>query len=169
MNHDDFEQRWRQIADTDKVLSDALRPVRHPDRQVSDPCVRDPRIPTGDEIQDLRRRAHDGDSVAIDLLCFGLACVIERTWGVRQREHRKLKRGQIASAETRRATAPPEWMTDLFDRAYAEIQADGKVRVGHAALLGVAWRVAGIGHPDREKLTEHRARQYLKNRPKSRR
>jgi hypothetical protein len=76
------------------------------------------------------------------------------------------RRSKGGKARAAKAQAMPAWMIEVFDRAYASTNSKGKARIGHVILLGVAWRMAGPEHPDRHQLTEHRARQYLKNRRK---
>ena len=92
----------------------------------------------------------------------------------REAEARDVAQAQVAAAgrsrggkaRAARAQAVPQWMGEVFAQAYADLEADCRASIGPDMLLKQAWKVAGRGHLKLAKLTDYRAREYLKTRPK---
>lgn len=109
----------------------------------------------------LEERIHDAESQLARLV---LEALMRSELGYRLQQR---CRGE-ARARKARAGALPAWMVDLFERAYATLDADCRARIGRTLLAGKAWNLAGSTHPHRAEITEYRAALYLKDRPKRR-
>ncbi len=103
--------------------------------------------------------------VMVDLIRLREACRL------RYQEHREAQRYRTrasnaakARAAKRAAEDPNAWMRPIFDKAWAELDAECSKVIGHPRLLLRARRIAGPGHPDhyrRDKLSKRHAQAYL--------
>lgn len=125
-------------------------------------------------IDALHARALAGDAEAVHRLYLGMVAHLAGSGAQRARarltafsQRMQRSRGGRTRAERHRAKPLPPWMVDLFDEAFRQCEVDLSKPPGHGHLLGAAWRLAGRDHPQRDAMTEHRARQYLKTRTKT--
>lgn len=88
----------------------------------------------------------------------------------------KIARGSGGKASTaarrKKRAAVEEWLTPVFDEAFAQLEAECFARIGADKLVSVAWRIVGKDHPDHHRrglITVYRARKYLETRSRARR
>ncbi|WP_295448066.1 hypothetical protein [uncultured Thiodictyon sp.] len=78
------------------------------------------------------------------------------------------KKAAKAKEDKANGKDPNAWMVPIFDRAYAELEADGSKQRGESKLVTKAKRVAGKEHPHYKDLNIYRARDYLSKSPSHR-
>jgi len=102
----------------------------------------------------LCQRGRRGDAEAVAALYYAYAHLLDREW---------TRRAAGWSRSAQRARSARAWMQPYFERAYAELRAEGYRRIGRGRLESRAYHLA-IDEPRRGEITERAARAFLEGR-----